>query len=127
MPWVGEAGKILAAEMGRAGITLARCRLTNMWLHMPNDVCDKNWHITQMKKELLGRTAVLLMGSDVLSEFLPGEMISDWNGLEIVSPELPKSIKVAVAAFNPAIAMWDKLGETRLAIQNFVDAAREYA
>ena len=126
VPWVGKAGQVLADEMGRAGLSIGRCRLTNLWLHEKTDDCDKDWHLTQLKKEMLGRAAVLLLGSDVLAEFLPGENVSDWNGLEVVSPELPRSVRVCFVAMNPAIALYDKLGETRLAIQKFVAAAKEY-
>ena len=127
VPWVGKAGQVLRDEMSRAGLSIDRCRQTNLWLHGKDEEnCDKDWHLTQLKKELLGRAAVLLMGSDVLAEFLPGESVSDWNGLEILSPELPRSVKVCVAAFNPAISLYDKLGETRFALMAFVAAAKEY-
>ena len=72
-------------------------------------------------------TGTLLMAIVVriCSQFLPGENVSDWNGLEILSPELPRSVKVCVVAFNPAISLYDKLGETRFALMAFVAAAKE--
>ena len=125
IPWIGRAGDILRNEMGRAGLSLERCRITNLWLHGVTDDCDKDWHMTQLKKELLGRAAVLLMGSDVLAEFLPGESVMELNGLDIISPELPRSVRVCLVTMNPAICMYDKMGETRFALSRFAAAARE--
>lgn len=126
-PWVGRGGEVLRTELQRAGLTYRRCRVTNLWLHeRDEDGCDVNWHLDHLMAELVDKELILLMGSDVLNIFLPGELVSDWNGLEILSPSLPKTTKVAVAMFNPAIALHDKLGEVRFALENFVEASREY-
>lgn len=130
-PWSGNAGDLLKGELRRAGITYGACRATNMWMHWKPHTHDDlyeeclDFNRSQMFKELQGRRAVLLMGSDVVSFFCRGYSVSELNGLEVESEFLPKSVEVAVACFNPASALRGSIGETRLAIQKFGKLTRE--
>jgi uracil-DNA glycosylase family 4 len=124
--WVGPAGDVLKKELALAGIQYTSCRATNVWLHEPSKECDHGWHVDRMLKEMEGRAAVLLMGSDVSTLFLGGP-ISDYAGMRVKSSLLPKSVKVAVACFNPAICTKQEgVGEVRLAIERFAELSREY-
>ena len=147
-PWVGEAGKVLNRELERVGLNRDYIRVTNLWLHAPPkkptptppkmraaldkwNVAQKayelefRFHYNQMIKELEGRTAVLLMGSDV-TEALLAVSVTTVAGCFVKSDILPK---IAVAMMNPAIVFRTgpegTLGETRLAIQRFAEAVNE--
>lgn len=117
-PWVGKAGEILRDELARVGISMASCRATNLWLHAPSKECPYDWHLDQAMKELQGRKAVLLIGSEVTRVFLDAK-VSDWVGLQVKSKLLPKTVKVAVVSYNPAIALHGSIGEIRFAFQRF--------
>src|SRR5574340_853718 len=83
VPFVGESGKILAAELMRVGIQLAQCRVTNLWQHAKDEKgCDVQWHQNMMAKEFKGRKFVLLMGSD-LAKILFEKGVMDLSGLEM--------------------------------------------
>jgi acyl carrier protein phosphodiesterase len=58
------------------------------------------------------------MGSEVSTQFL-GVNISEVTGTKVNSKQFPGSVDIAVAMYNPAIALHDKLGEVRLAIERF--------
>ena len=118
-PWVGKAGEVLRNEFGRLGRSVDTMRSTNLWLHKPSKECDPNWHFDHAFKELAGKKAVLLIGSEVADLFLEVP-ISDCTGLRVKSKMLPKTVKVAVASYNPAQAMYGGLGEVRLAVERFV-------
>ena len=124
-PWVGKGGDVLKRELTLAGIHPGKCRITNLWLHTKNPKdCDVDFHAEEMFKEVLERKYLLIMGAETLRAFLPESKVSEWSGLEIVSPEIPKGIR-AMAMVNPAIALRDVHGEVRLAIQNFAEMVRE--
>jgi len=118
-PWVGPAGDILKTELRRVGIRYEKCRATNLWQHAKDtNGCTIGGHWQRTLQELQGRTAVLLMGSEVATWFLQ-MAVSEVTGTVVESERLPKSVEIAVAMFNPAIAQHDKLGEVRLAIERF--------
>ena len=122
-PWVGPAGDILKNELRRVGIRYEKCRATNLWQHAPSKSCDHSGHWQRTLQELAGRRAVLLMGSDVATFFLK-ERIANVTGTVVQSSKLPQSVETAVAMYNPAIALHDKLGEVRLAVERFGRAVR---
>ena len=144
VPWVGQAGKVLDQELERAGLPRDGCRVTNLWLHVPppkpkfaepKTMAAKErrlalvrayepefrFHLSQVHKEMRGKRAVLLMGSDV-TEALLGVSV---NSVASCFVNLG-GVEVAVAMMNPAIVFRPgpegKLGETRLAIRRFVGA-----
>ena len=124
-PWAGRGGDVLRAEMIKVGIHPGRCRMTNMWLHAKNPKeCDKDWHITEMFREVRGKKFLLIMGAETLQTFLPESRVSEWSGLEIISPDIPKGAR-AMAMVNPAIALRDVHGEVAFAIKNFAELIRE--
>ena len=144
VPWVGQAGKVLDQELERAGLPRDRCRVTNLWLHAPppkpkfaepKTTAAKErrltlvrayepefrFHSTQVHKEMKGKRAVLLMGSDV-TEALLGVSVNSVAGCFVKV----EGVEIAVAMMNPAIVFRPgpegKLGETRLAIRRWVEA-----
>ena len=123
-PWVGPAGRVLKDELRRVGIVYEKCRVTNLWQHAKDvGTCILSGHWQRTLVELQGKIAVLLMGSEVATHFL-GAAVSDVTGTFVQSPLLPKSVEVALAMYNPAIALHDRLGEVRLAITKFAAAVR---
>ena len=153
-PWVGQAGKVLDRELELVGIPRHICRVTNLWLHAPPAApktekpktrsAIERWeeaaaayepeftfHYTRLLKEIKGRKALLMMGSDV-TEALIGRPVSLVAGCFIKSGRFITAVnlpKVTVAMMNPAIVFRSgkegKLGETRLAIQRFAEAINE--
>lgn len=124
-PWVGKGGDVLRDELTLAGINPGRCRITNLWLHTKNPKdCDKDFHLTKMFKEMQGREFFLIMGAETLQAFLPEAKVSEWTGLEIVSPDFPKGAR-GMAMVNPAIALRDVHGEVQFAVRNFAEMIRE--
>ena len=124
-PWVGQGGDVLRDELTRAGLNPGRCRMTNLWLHDKNPKeCDKDFHTTEMFKEMMGREFLLIMGAETLQTFLPNEKVSEWTGLEITAPDIPKKTR-AMAMVNPAIALRDVHGEVQFAARNFAEMTRE--
>ena len=118
-PWTGPAGDILKSELRRVGIRYEKCRATNLWQHAKDTKgCDLSGHLQRTYEELAGRKAVLLMGSEVSTQFL-GANISEVTGTKVNSKQFPGSVDIAVAIYNPAIALHDKLGEVRLGIERF--------
>jgi len=125
-PWVGPAGEVFKEELRRVGILYQACRTTNMWMHDVTKECDVNWHLEQAIKEMKGREAVLLIGSDVC-KWLVGKPVSDVSGLLVSAPLLPKSVKVAMAVYNPAVCTKQEgVGEVRLALERFAKLSRPY-
>ena len=126
-PWVGPAGDVFKRELQRAGIVYSTCRSTNLWLHeVDNKECDFKWHLEQAFKELQGKEAVLLIGSEV-SKYLLERPVSEVSGLRVTAPLLPKEVKLAVACFNPAVCTKNEgIGEVRLAIERFAEWSAPY-
>lgn len=136
IPWLGKAGNVLEAEFLRHGIQRHNYRLTNLWMHeaadkgtkkTPNPLYAKelDWHFLQLKNEIKGRKAVLIMGSEPMELFgLPN--VSEISGTFVQSVFLPSSVDVAMAMVNPAQALHDLLGETRYAINKFALALQTH-
>lgn len=119
IPWIGEAGKILKAELQKAGISYTTCRATNLWMHRVNDFCDINVHIDKLMHEMKGRKYMLLMGSDLAKLFFNAS-VSDLTG----TIQTLNGVKTVVC-YNPAIALHSTIGEVRLAIRRFAELRRE--
>lgn len=135
IPWVGNAGKVLRAELGRSGIQFDKCRVTNLWQHEPSPTGTKrnpnpiyedeiNWHFDQLRSEFNGRTTVLLLGS-LTTEILGLGPVSKVAGTRVHSEYFPKTVEVVIAAYNPAQVLHGLVGETRYAIEAFADAIGE--
>jgi len=119
-PFVGQAGRILEAELMRLGINMNRqCRLTNLWQHYKTKSPECFQHfVKDLTPEMAGRK-VLLMGSDLSAYFL-GEKISDWSGLEVKSSLFPRSTQFVMMSQNPASCLHSPVGEFRLALEKYV-------
>lgn len=124
VPWVGDAGEILRSELASSGIQMEACRIGNLWLHYSTKNCDLEYHKKVAIKELRGRSCVLMMGSSMAAVFYD-DAISDISGLRVKSPLLPIDV-VQIASVNPAEALTRPLGEVRLAIERFADAAQKF-
>lgn len=128
IPFVGSTGKILAEELGRAGISIESCRLTNLWLHlflpyMTEEEGHIDWHLSNLLDEIAQANYILLMGSELSKMFLK-ESITNVNGLMMPSPLFP-SDTVATFSVNPASVAWGVVGEFRLAVEKFAERALE--
>lgn len=123
VPWIGEAGGILRSELARVGIQMEACRIGNLWLHYSTKDCDLEYHKKVAIKELRGRSCVLMMGSTMAGVFYD-DAISDISGLRVRSKLLPAEV-VQIASVNPAEALTRPMGEVRLAVERFADAARK--
>lgn len=123
IPFVGPTGNVLRTELRYLGIDISQLRVTNLWLHKPNknEECYKHG-LEQAIKEAKGRKLVMLIGSDVVSEFAD-KKVYDVNGLIV------KSKWISAPCFcmlNPAIVFKrGGVGEIRLAIQKFVKKVEE--
>lgn len=113
-PFVGEAGRILRLELGKIGIPLWNCRVTNLWMHEQSDSEDElSWHLSQAIKCVSRCRAVLLMGSEVTQAFLE-ENVMAVSGMRMKVPLLKD--KLVVCAPNPAILMHTGKGEFSLSL-----------
>jgi len=122
MPFTGKAGEILQAELGRAGISIGRFRITNLWLHAPNEKeCGVKWHMDQLALEMKGRKAALLMGSE-LSKILFGKGITDLSGMEMKHDAFP-DVRLFFAP-NPVQLFHGPVGEFRLALDRFASRVK---
>jgi len=128
-PFVPQApaGRVLHHEMIRAGLCLDDFRMTNVWLHAPNDVC-LDWHVEQCRREAHGRQAVLLLGSIACRAFLE-QNVMQVSGLVIKVKDaktrmLPKGTFV-VSAPNPAEVLHGSVGELRLSLKRFFEAYKK--
>jgi len=137
IPWTGEAGKILKAELAKQGLQFDHCRATNLWQHEPTPKGTKrdpnpiykaelDWHFDQLRNEFRGRKAILIMGSETCRRLGLGE-VEDISGLKRKSKFFPKSVEVAIAMVNPATVLRPgaHVGETRFAMENFAEALDE--
>ena len=117
-PMVGNAGKVLRAELGRCGIDLSRIRVGNLWLHAKNgsENC-LNYGAQQIITDSINREVILLMGSDAVMYFTD-KKVSDVSSLIVKSKYFSC---IVFASINPAQAFHQGLGELRLAITKFSD------
>src|SRR3990167_8797408 len=76
VPFSDRAGKVLRRELQRVGLAFNMCRITNLWLHAPHPGGRKTvdreakqeelaWHLSRLRQEMVGRRAILLLGSEV--------------------------------------------------------------
>lgn len=118
-PFCGKAGEILQAELARAGLSVANFRITNLWLHAMNEKeCDMAWHLDHLTKEMKGKKAVLLMGSE-LSKVFFHRGIMEMSGLEVKNEAFPKTR--FMMSPNPALLFHGPVGEFRLAVSRFAE------
>lgn|SRR5574341_134184 len=114
-----SAGKILRKELELVGMSLSDHRVTNIWLHKPNneDNCFQAGY-NHVLSEAKGKKAILLVGSDTVSIFTSYK-VSDVSGLQVNSPVL--SAPLIMAMINPASAMvmGHGIGEVRFAIKKW--------
>lgn len=124
-PWVGKAGEVLKAELGRVGLSYPTFRATNLWQHRENEDCNFEWHLDAAFQELLGRRAILLMGA-LTCDALLGKHVTDVSSLRVTSKYIPLTT-IVIASVNPAdaISPQGSVGEIRLSIRNFAAAIRE--
>ena len=113
------AGRVFKEEMNLEGMALNEFRVTNLWLHKPNDK-ENCWQAgyNHVLEEAKGKQAILLVGSDVVSTFT-NYKVSDVSGLQVDSAIL--SAPIIMAMVNPASAMviGHGLGEVRFAVQKW--------
>lgn len=119
-PFSGGAGAVLRQEFANCDIDLGDFRITNLWIHAPNEneKCLE-YSINLIKDEAKGKKAVLLVGSEVVNQFTD-YTVSDVNGLEVDSPFFKKA-DLVMAMYNPAIVFHKTVGEVRLAVKRFSD------
>lgn len=114
-----SAGKIFRKELELVGLSLSDHRVTNIWLHKPNDNdnCFQAGY-NHVLSEAKGKKAILLVGSDAVSTFTSYK-VSDVSGLQVDSAIL--SAPLIVAMLNPASAMviGHGIGEVRFAIERW--------
>lgn len=119
------AGRVFRTEINRAGLDFNSCRVTNLWLHEPNDDerCFEFGKECALE-EAKGRKAVLLVGSLVVETFTSCK-VSSVSGLQVESPML--SAPIIFAMVNPAIVFQPGkgIGEVRQAIQKFAKKLEE--
>jgi len=115
-PFVGGTGDIFQSELRKVGLALNQFRITNLWLHAPND-SEECFAYSKQKviQEAKGRKLVLLIGKDTVKEFT-GEDVSTVNGLIVKSPLLSASI---LAMVQPTVVFHQSVGEVRFGIQMF--------
>lgn len=118
-PFVPQApaGRVLHAELYRVGISIDDLRLTNVWLHAPDETdCRLSWHLYQAEQECKDRRIILVLGSTASIALLDVNVMSV-SGTIVKSKKWPKT-KVIVGP-NPATCLHGPVGEFRLAIELF--------
>lgn len=111
------AGKIFRKELERVTLAFSDFRVTNLWLHLPNNN-ENCWQAgyDAVLREAKGKKAILLVGSDSVSTFTTYK-VSDVSGLRVDSAIL--SAPLIVAMVNPALAQHRAMGEVRFAVQRW--------
>lgn len=116
LPFVGRTGDVLRYELAVSGITLERCRVTNLWLHDKSKAQDDeclNLGMSAMLQELYRpRKGVLFLGSELPPLFgLPP--VTTISG--IMFDEIPMIGVPYPCMFlpNPAIVFHSSVGEIR--------------
>jgi len=119
LPFVGKTGDVLAYELAVAGITLQRCRVTNLWLHgalkpkHPLYTTCFNMGVSAMMQELMiPHKGILFLGSEIppLFELPPVTTISG-----LIFDHVPVFNVPCTCMFlpNPAIVFHSTVGEIR--------------
>jgi uracil-DNA glycosylase family 4 len=115
-PLVGAIGAIVHQEFLYLGCDIRQWRITNLWLHKPND--DKYCFEFCAQKaiaEAKDRKAILLLGSSSVDYFCDMK-VSEVAGLKVKSPYL--SCPLIMACSHPSFA--SGIGEFRLSAKKFV-------
>lgn len=122
-PFVGATGGVLRSELGRVKLDINRIRMTNLWLHAPNnnDGCLE-FGAKQAIKEGMNRKVILLIGSDTVKYFT-GLSVSEYNGLIVPCQWFPHA--VVVVSLQPATVFHGTVGEIRFALQTFADVIKK--
>ena len=127
LPFVGRAGGVLSYELAVAGITLQRCRVTNLWLHYKtkNGTPCFDMGMSALLREFnTPRKAVLFMGSELPGIFgLPN--VTSISGLvfdKIPVLDLPYP---CIFIPNPATVFHGPLGEIRFGMKQFGKLVKE--
>lgn len=127
LPFVGRAGGVLSFELALAGITLQRCRVTNLWLHdkTKNNTPCFNLGMSALLQELsTPRKAVLFMGSELPSLFgLPN--VTSISGLILDGIPVLDLPYPCIFMPNPATVFHGPLGEVRFGIGQFGKLVKE--
>jgi hypothetical protein len=114
-----SSGKILRTEMAQVGIDYNRCRVTNLWLHEPND--NENCFqvgYEQVLEEAKGRKAILLIGSLTVETFTEYK-VSDVSGLQVDSAILSCPIIYAIVSPSMCLTNGRGVGEIRNGLKKF--------
>jgi uracil-DNA glycosylase family 4 len=126
-PFVPQApaGRVLHHELIRAGLSIDEFRVTNVWLHEPNEFC-LDWHAEQCAQVTTRAKAVLLLGSIAARCYL-GIAVMSISGIVLRRKDFSNqralaSAQVVVAGPNPAEALHGGIGELRLCLQRFAAA-----
>jgi len=130
-PFAGPAGYVLRTELARVGLDFVKFRIANLWLHDPPKGEDYN-KCFQVGYNLIlddakNKSAILLVGSDVVETFTNGYKVSEINGLRLDQDDHIFSCQNVMAMINPAIVFRPKkgVGEVRFAIEQFEKMLKE--
>jgi len=125
LPFVGESGRVLRSELARLSLSLDVMRVSNLWLHEPNEE-ESDRHLRQAITTLKKCKVVLLLGSECAETFLDGKKVSNVTGLRMTSDLLPGVL--LIPAPNPAslLKRGSVVGEFRLALEIFSKAIKAY-
>lgn len=131
-PFAGPAGYVLRTELAKVGLDFVQFRITNLWLHEPPK--DKKEYEKCFKvgydlvlEDAKNKSAILLVGSDVVETFTNGYKVSDISGLRLDKSDHVFSCSNVMAILNPAIVFRPQkgIGEVRFAIREFEMMLRE--
>ena len=122
-PFVGATGGVLRSELSRVKLDSNRMRMTNLWMHEPNenDEC-MDVGAKAVLKESQGKKVILLVGSATVKYFA-NVSVEGYNGLVVACPYFPHA--VAVACVQPTTVFHGTLGEFRFAMQQFAVVIRK--
>jgi hypothetical protein len=110
-------GGVLRTELAKQKVDLNQIRLTNLWLHEPNnDSRCEDYGFQKFLKELPGKKVILVVGSDTVKR-LCEVSVEGYNGLLVQSNWIPDA--KLIACVRPEIAFHSGLGELRFALEQF--------
>ena len=121
LPFVGEAGNILKAEMSKVGLQFSECAVTNIWPHEPNEDEDKLTYHQKIAIQFASSYPYLLLLGSLAAESFLGMKVSKISGVVLSN----SAHSIIVASPNPAMCLRGAgLGELRLALSNFAEAVQ---
>ena len=118
-PFSDGAGIILRKELFIAGIDSTKCRITNLWVHVPNK--NKNCFqvgYEQVLEEAKEKEAILLFGTECVKTFTAYK-INDITGLVLESQDHVFSAPIVMFSITPKSVFHSGVGEIRFALKNF--------